>query len=173
MHAERRAIFLHGDPPHPRRSLKMPLSRELAKKINRTAGNDPELRRRIKNVNYVFLPNHLGITGAVRNAMMFARGKDPTELAVANRVCTGIAEQAMKAINSRLAELPEVKSANTVSRVSWTVHHTATVVELKDGSRYVFDWHKTLDIDDPFVGEESHWIIDADQINLGRFRGLQ
>lgn len=151
----------------------MPLSRELAKRINGTAGRDAELRRRIRNVNYVFLPNHLGITGAVRNAMMVVRGKDPTDPAVAERVCTGIAEQAMSAINSRLAELPEVKAANTVSRVSWGVHHTATVVELKAGGRYVFDWHKTLDIDDPFVGSESRWIIDADQINLGRFRGLQ
>lgn len=151
----------------------MPLSRELAKRISGSASRDPELRRRIRNVNYVFLPNHLGITGAVRNAMMVVRGKDPTDPAVAERVCTGIAEQAMSAINTRLAELPEVKAANTVSRVSWGTHHTATVVELKSGGRYVFDWHKTLDIDDPFVGEESRWIIDADQINLGRFRGLQ
>ena len=151
----------------------MPLSRELAKKINAVAGQDAELRRRVRNVNYVFLPNHLGLTGSVRNAMMFLRGKDPTDEANANRVCTGIAEQAMTAINSRLVQLPEVKKADAISRVSLGTHHTATVVELKNGGRYVFDWHKTLDIDDPFVGEETRWIIDADQINLGRFRGMQ
>lgn len=152
----------------------MPLSRDLAKQINAVASQDKELRRRVATVNWVFIPNHLGITGSVRNAMMIARGKDPTEEAVANRVCTGIAEAGMTAITSRLAELPEVDHANTISRVSWGVHHTATLVVLKGGQgRYVFDWHKTLDVNDPFVGEERAWLVDKDQINLGRFRGLK
>jgi len=152
----------------------MPLSRDLAKKINAVASQDKELRKRVATVNWVFIPNHLGITGSVRNAVMIARGKDPTEEAIANRVCTGIAEAGAAAINAHLADLPEVESATSVSRVSWGVHHTATLVVLKgDQGRYVFDWHKTLDVTDPFVGEEKPWMVDMKQINLGRFRGLE
>ena len=151
----------------------MPLSRDLARQINAVASQDKELRRRVATVNWVFIPNHLGITGMVRNAGFWLRHKgDPDP--VADRVCTGIAEAGMTAITSRLAELPEVDHANTISRVSWGVHHTATLVVLKGGQgRYVFDWHRALDVNDPFVGEERAWLVDKDQINLGRFRGLK
>jgi hypothetical protein len=32
-----------------------------------------------------------------------------------------------------------------------TIAHTATLVRMKDGSRYVFDWHATLTASNPML----------------------
>jgi hypothetical protein len=41
--------------------------------------------------------------------------------------------------------------SDSQDRMGTTIAHTATLVRMKDGSRYVFDWHATLTASNPML----------------------
>lgn len=158
----------------------MALSKYTATQVVSAVRNDPECVRRIKSV----IPDLRGYAGSVRNLAYIFSGKDSGNPKVAAEVCTGIAEQTALAINNALRPLdhvgrpekgsaiPDVATANTFDRVHHATYHTATVVSMKDGSRYVFDWHATLNVDNPMVYESpERWQIDKGGVQLKHFSG--
>lgn len=150
----------------------MALSKAEAQAIVDVVKVDPESLRRMRSGGAQFVPDRLGITGALRNWKYVLSGKDPTDEKVANVVCTGIADATAAAINKALASLPGVKSAGVKSRVYMKTDHTATLVTMADGTSYVFDWHATLNPANPFVGEAKAWETSTNQVDFNHFSGL-
>ncbi len=150
----------------------MSLSKAQAQAIVDAVKTDPEVLRRLRSGGAQFVPDRLGVTGALRNWKYVFTGKDPTEESVANAVCTGIADATSAAINKSLAKLPGVSSATVKSRVYLKTDHTATLVNMSDGTSYVFDWHATLNPANPFVGEAKAWETSTNQVDFNHFGGL-
>jgi hypothetical protein len=75
----------------------------------------------------------------------------------AARVCTGIAAVTAKAITAAAAKAAPgtslflVAGSDSQDRMGTTIAHTATLLRMKDGSRYVFDWHATLTASNPML----------------------
>ncbi|PZU80419.1 MAG: hypothetical protein DI530_05705 [Sphingomonas sp.] len=68
-------------------------------------------------------------------------------------VCVGIAEQTARALRRQIgcrAALMQLGDAGAIDRNLRGVAHTATLLQF-GSSRYVFDWHATLDLDDPII----------------------
>jgi hypothetical protein len=92
-------------------------------------------------------------------------GKHPdTDEYTQDRVCYGIAAHTAMAIGDQVRnrKAGEVRTAGiTRERSRFGFRHTATLVKMKDGSEYVFDWHATLDILNPLLyRSEDHWARD-------------
>jgi hypothetical protein len=100
---------------------------------------------------------------------------DPTDPDVASFVCVGIAEASSSAITTALkagnTKLGEVESAGLIDR-SKPAEHVATLVTMKDGSQYVFDWHKTLNSTNPFLYVASDWSRNRNGIMFNKFHGF-
>jgi len=103
------------------------------------------------------LPKSWGASGSIRNILIMGPNlfnplyKGPTTAEEAF-VCTGISDITVIAITA--AKIPGVKRVSTISRGSTTgvsIEHTATRVELTSGRSFVFDWHATLDRDNPLI----------------------
>ncbi|MCA9011715.1 MAG: hypothetical protein KDB01_18305, partial [Planctomycetaceae bacterium] len=120
-----------------------------------------------------FVPDSLGIAGSLRNIGLMIAGADPTEPEVANVVCVGIANAAAAAIEKALkssAGIADVKSAGTIDRDK-PVSHTATLVVMKDGSEYVFDWHATLNVNNPLMSTAAEWRKNGSGVMFTKFSG--
>ncbi len=118
-----------------------------ARNIAMMAANAPEITmgpfamyRRIQLIATAgrFNPVNLGPTP----------GQDPY-------ICVGIAEATRDAINAALrrakgGSLRLVKEADQSDRDSTTAH-AATGITMRDGKRYIFDWHATLRVGDPML----------------------
>ena len=98
-----------------------------AKAIAARVAADPEASKRINSNIDAVIPASWGVAGGLRNAGYVVLGMatgyrlgDPTEPEYANRVCTGISDAAVAAINagvnSRLAPLRRVRQALQVDR---------------------------------------------------------
>jgi hypothetical protein len=76
-----------------------------------------------------------------------------------SRICIGIVASTVKALSRALMQkrLPEVKAVSGSSRVLHGIHHTATWVRLADETEYVFDWHPTLDLENPMLSKADDW----------------
>lgn len=129
------------------------LTRPDAQAIVEAVRNDPEARRRIQSWLSDALPDAAGIAGSIRNLWFMAQDFNAENPDTVQRVCGGIADQAAVAITRALGKpaLGRVKGAADVGRVHRGVHHFATRVNMKDGTSYVFDWHATLNVDNPLL----------------------
>ena len=102
------------------------------------------------------------MAGTVRGAQLIAtegrvspvnwlptQGQDPY-------ICVGVAEATRDAIKAAIrraapgSSLGLIRDADQADRDSTTAH-AATGVTMKDGKRYIFDWHCTLRIGDPMI----------------------
>ena len=98
-----------------------------------------------------------------------------------NLVCYGVAEATAEAItknSSRQAarsgggcKLPEVVNAITIDRQE-PLAHTATKVQMSDGTDYVFDWHATLDLMNPLISRTTDWRANGPSAQLKNFISL-
>jgi hypothetical protein len=121
---------------------------------------DPESLRRVDSWLKA-LPGALGVSGSIRNLGYIFTGQDPSEPAIAAKACTGIADATSSAIARGIdaGRIPGVARATTIDRQGTLgTFHTATLVTLKDGREFVFDWHATLDPRNPQVMPKSQWL---------------
>jgi hypothetical protein len=132
------------------------LSRGTAALIVAAVEKDKESKRVMPRTGSV-LPKSWGVSGGIRNILIMGPGlfnpfnQGPTTEEEAF-VCTGIADITSAAINA--AGIGAVKRASPISRGSHTgvsVEHTATRIDLGSGRSFVFDWHATLDRDNPLI----------------------
>lgn len=159
------------------------LSTAQAKQITQVVASDPEASKRIDSDIDGLVPASWGIAGGLRNAGYVALGMvtlgkygDPTEPEFANRVCTGISDAASNALNRAVAakdaRVRTLKLASPVSRVLDGVDHTAVQLQMQDGQQHVFDWHATLDADNPMLFQSpAKWIKGKDGLPLSEFKG--
>jgi hypothetical protein len=159
------------------------LTVEQAKSVAAVVAIDPEASNRIDSDIDSLVPASWGIAGGLRNAGYVALGMvslgkygDPTDAEYANRVCTGISDAASAAINKAVgrkdARLRTIKSAVPISRVLNGTDHTAVQVDVLDGQQHVFDWHATLDAENPMIfASPAKWIRGEGGIPLKEFRG--
>lgn len=141
----------------------MPLTYLQAKSIIDLVTADPECRFRVTmdygNTKdfFRFIPDSFGISGSIRNIWMMEQQVDVTEPENAAVVCTGIAEATTKVINQSIARLTGIQKAEEISR-EWPASHTATAITTRDGSTYVFDWHATLNLQNPMITLKEEWL---------------
>ncbi len=148
----------------------MPLTRATAAKIIQIVKADPVASSRIKSLFSEVIPDSWGWTGSIRNISMIF--EDPTDPAVSNLVCVGISDAASLAIDAALKQapgIPEVVSSESLNRTVHKVEHTATLVNMKDSSAFVFDWHATLNIDNPMISAKSDWLQGINAILFSDF----
>jgi hypothetical protein len=119
------------------------------------------------------VPASWGITGALRNFAHVISFSDPTDPKVERLLCTGIARTTSRAIDEKLSGtpgIPEVSKTEVVSREK-PISHTATVIVMKDGSKYVFDWHKSLDVHNPWIYKLDDWKLNQGGLRFLEFKG--
>lgn len=138
------------------------LGRAETDEIAAVVAKDPEASKRTdSNLNAV-LPASWGVAGGFRNAGYVALGMvtlgrlgDPTEPEYANRVCTGISDASSNALNAavtkRDARVRNIVQTVPISRVLDGVDHTAVQLVMRDGQKHVFDWHATLEAENPLL----------------------
>jgi hypothetical protein len=165
----------------------MALSRDTAGKIIAIVAADADTCRRIgKPVSSEDLLHdptmvsifkkrleELGAAGGFRNAtLMFLMSTD--ELNEIN--CAGIAAASVKPLVAAIAagKLPEVKKAGANYRETgvFKVGHYATWISMSDGSEYMFDWHATLNPNNPAISTPALWSTGASGINYVNFKGM-
>lgn len=161
------------------------LTVEDAKNIAATVSADPEASKRIDSSIDAIVPASWGIAGGLRNAgyvamgmVTFGKYADPTEPEFANRVCTGISDAASSALNKAIAKgdprLRNLKGVVPISRILNGTDHTAVQIEMQDGQQHVFDWHATLDADNPMIfSSPAQWVKGEGGIPLKNFSGLK
>jgi hypothetical protein len=105
------------------------------------------------------VPEAWGITGALRNVGLILKFENPEDPKVARTVCTGIANVTMLAIDKALKSTPGIPEVNLVTTIDryLLAAHTATLLKMKDGSNYVFDWHKSLNVHNPWIYKVEDW----------------
>jgi hypothetical protein len=165
----------------------MALSRSIATAIVDVVANDPDCRRFIPEISPYSVGGEtagslrnltnmtaegaawLGMkaveaTGGKPEASRYA--KDYWEKQGTDQACTNIADVSVAAIVAgiRRGKVPSwvvdcwPASRMPSSRNSVFAHHTATAVEVRDGSAYVFDWHATLMLRNPLISRSlSDW----------------
>ncbi len=125
-----------------------------AKAVVDTVRNDPKCRRRIESWLSTVLPDSIGLAGGLRNVGLMIRDWDAEKPETVAKVCVGIAAQTADAINSAAKSNPSLRriaQANDTDRTFGGTYHVATRVQMIDGSAYVFDWHATLNVDNPLI----------------------
>lgn len=132
------------------------LSRGIAAAIVAAVDNDKESKRVMPDTGSI-LPKSWGASGSIRNMLIIGPGlfnpfySAPTTDEEAY-VCTGIANITSAAVQA--AKIASVRGATSISRGKATglaIEHTATRIDLTNGRSFVFDWHATLDRDNPLI----------------------
>ncbi|TDJ24802.1 MAG: hypothetical protein E2O58_04935 [Gammaproteobacteria bacterium] len=75
-------------------------------------------------------------------------------------ICTGIAEATAAALNRALKTSKELSSQIASVRMesrATGIAHAGTLIEMLDGSSYVFDWHMTLAPENPCIFKAQNW----------------
>jgi hypothetical protein len=144
----------------------MALSRGMAAAIIKVVSSDPECRRRIKSPLAAVLPDNWGIAGGVRNYgfalaetyKAIAKGgfsaqpsKEQDDL-----VCYGIRDATIEALERAIKKAKTGDTLKSILEVTYSnrdnpIVHTATKIVLSGKDDYVFDWHATLNIDNPLI----------------------
>ena len=155
----------------------MALTREQAKGIVDVVRRDPGCVRQIESwLSYAF-PDGMGLTGVARN--IYYSGTNLLSLRspfnstypdVAPYVCHGIAKKVAATINAAIAakRLPDAEMAMQMVRVipvisnrkyirRYACTHWACRVRMTDKSEYAFDWHQTLNINNPILYRKGSW----------------
>ena len=159
------------------------LTKAEATDFTAIVAKDPEASKRIDSNLDGLVPASWGIAGGLRNAGYVALGMvtfgklgDPTEPEYANRVCTGISDASSTALNNAVAKddarVRNLLSAVPISRALNGIDHTAVQVVMRDGQKHVFDWHATLDADNPLLFRSpASWIKGEGGVTLKEFGG--
>ncbi len=151
------------------------LDAKTAKAIVDVVIRDPECQSRIQSRLRFPMPDSWGITGSIRNFGMALVGMDSSESKVERLVCTGIASASARAIDAaaKAGKLAGVAGSSPVDRFK-PVAHTATEVMLKDKSTFVFDWHATLNLQNPMMYRSTlEWKRGRSGEVLESFRGWE
>lgn len=157
----------------------MALTREQAKGIVDVVRKNADCVRQIESWLSYAMPDGLGMTGIARN--IYYSGKNlltirnplnSTYPDVAPYVCHGIAKRVAATINAAIGarRLPDVEMAMQMVRVvpvisnrkyirKYACTHWACRVRMTDKSEYVFDWHQTLNIDNPVLYRRGSWSV--------------
>lgn len=153
----------------------MSLTRVIAAKIVWAVQRDSNTRRRIMGgragTSASILPDSWGVSGAIRNWRLVLTGADPMDRDVAAIVCTGISDAAIVAINNARRNDAEIPEADLIHRCRWGVHHYAVRVTM-NGSEYVFDWHATLNVDNPMISRANDWTTARGAVTFSNFTGF-
>jgi hypothetical protein len=117
----------------------------------------------------------LGIAGWVRNAFagLVLSESDPR---FQRLLCGGIVAVTVAALDKKKGMLPGLRDVQGASREprAWGVNwaHFATLLLMNDNTNYVFDWHKTLNISNPWVSKQDDWQIAQNEIPFSDFQGF-
>ena len=77
------------------------------------------------------------------------------------------------ALKKKVARLRRVTRAGPVSRVLNGVDHTALQLDMIDGQSHVFDFHATLDADNPMLFKSvKDWLVVKNGVVLKDFTGF-
>lgn len=148
------------------------ITHQTAAMIVESVVTSPKTRDLLENTLPDFVQN-LGWAGDIRNIGLefvgFLGGlvlpdstSNRVDGEIAKRVCIGIADATTDDIRRYMAagKLPDVESVGFIDRGQGTgasSEHTATLVKMRDGTAYVFDWHSTLNAKDPLVTDWWEW----------------
>jgi hypothetical protein len=154
----------------------MALSRSTAAKIVDVVTRDKESFHRITAFFGIAPPPH--IAGGIQNFILASTpGVDPSDPnSFGFKVsCDGISLAMAAAINVAVArgEIPDVAEAKDQARLE-PISHTGTAIRMKDGTKYVFDWHKTLNVSNPAIYEFEDFIenrVNSDML-FSNFKGF-
>ncbi len=150
----------------------MALTKDQAKAITETVSKDEESKGRIQSWVAV-LPDSWGWAGIIRNfGFSLAVTYTPVRYDKWDHlVCTGIAAASCNAINN--SRPAAIRRADSVDRLE-PFPHTATLVEMSDGSSYVFDWWVTLNVDNPMIFPSvALWMLKRGGVTLENFDGWE
>ena len=152
----------------------MALSKSTAAKIVDVVTRDKESFHRITAFFGSGPPPH--IAGAMQNFILasFVDPSDPNSFGY-KVSCDGISIATAAAINAAVAkgELPDVAQATDQPRRKG-ISHTGTAIRMKDGTKYVFDWHKTLNPSNPAIYEFEDFVENRPNghILFANFKGF-
>ncbi|MEM7623067.1 MAG: hypothetical protein AAF235_07660 [Planctomycetota bacterium] len=154
----------------------MILTKELAGRVRDVVARDKRcIQLIVKGFYGGGLLGAAGLAGSARNLSYIITGADPSEPEIAQYACTGIANATSAVINAAIkaGNLKGVTSATTIDRQAGMlgVHHTATHVILPGGSA-VFDWHATLEVQNPMVFRTMNWKVATGGTHLRQFEGF-
>jgi hypothetical protein len=158
------------------------LTRELAQRIAGVVASDPRCRARIGNHAKLPRLTEWGVAGAVRNTAMLLLWREAGTPEFDHYSCVGITEATTEAItkvavagarqSAQQPLLPEVRHSTGIYRVVDGTHHQSSWVVMQDGSDYVFDWHKSLEVMDPYIYRTADWRENVHGVLLRHFAGL-
>ena len=148
------------------------LTKQAADQIVSSVKSDSESVRRIDSWIKKVVPDHWGISGGIRNLGYLLTLQDPSDPSIAAKVCYGIAMATSERIERSRGFIREVARAGLVDRAHRGVAHVGTLVVMRDGSSYVFDWHATLNVDDPLISRALDWNEDRNAVLYSQFRGF-
>jgi hypothetical protein len=153
----------------------MSLSTHTASIVVQSVSRSTQTRQILKTSVPEFLQK-LGIAGDLRNWLLVAMGNDGSEPESAAIVCVGIASATASDIQSYIqaGKLPDVEAVSTCDRSPPTVeaYHTATLVTMMDKTQYVFDWHATLNPNDPWISRLAEWLVAKGGQRFALFKGF-
>ena len=139
---------------------------ELKAAIIAAVKNDPECVRRIDSLLSYPLPDSWGMAGSLRNipnmVFFYVRvwlqgNKKAVDSDAYKELCGGIAEAAVKTIRKAGVEWKGNKLEVRQVKRDRVAQHYAVKVKIGDDNWIVFDWHQTLNIDNPVIQSESKW----------------
>ncbi len=162
----------------------MALTIHTVSQIILVVSQDPLSRSRINSSLRGGGASSFGIAGAIRNySIAFAytftpsgldKEFDPGEISsmAYKYSCDGIAEATVKAIKAKIAEIPALGDVSDQARVKG-YSHTGTLLTMKDGTKYVLDWWRSLDAKMPFVFKYNDFIYNrTNGIRSLEFKGF-
>lgn len=112
-----------------------------------------------------------GLAGWVRNALAGAVLKE-SDHRYQDLLCGGIVAVTVAALDPKRGSVPGLKDVEGSSREPGGWAHFATLLKMKDGTEYIFDWHKTLVISNPWVSRHRDWKVATNEIPFKSFTGF-
>ena len=115
-----------------------------------------------------------GLAGWLRNlALEINLMEGKIDIKIYNELlCGGIASAAWGVLSRNKQKIKGLKDINGIGReIDGWAHH-AIVIKMQDQSEYVFDWHKTLNIKNPFISKKSDWLKGINEIPYLNFKGF-
>ncbi|WP_026629666.1 hypothetical protein [Dyadobacter alkalitolerans] len=157
----------------------MALSIEQAKQIIDVVATDTTSFEKINSV-FRAIPGGLGWAGTARNFGLWASelvGIAPeVSDAKSKWDCNAIAEATANAIKIKgaLSSSFPAQTATSEARDSTTGSaHQGTVVTMRDGTKYVFDWHANLNVGNPFIYESMTEFNIGKGVPFSSFKGFK
>jgi hypothetical protein len=119
------------------------------------------------------MPDSWGKNGSFRNVSIWLRGIDNEHPMVEAIVCKGIVDMTTDVLNRRVVEqgLKEFHVFQSIER-NLAVYHSATRAATKDGGYYVFDWHATLNPENPMLSLRDDWFKGEGSVVFKDFTGF-